>query len=301
MRTVLYQQKPGIEVLVLGGSPGVDIAKHAFRRGDWMTEITIWLDGKRLLNATVHTPPTHLSAPELQRQGQQQAHVDSASVIGGDEQDIEQEEGMAATRSSRLQKCVDALHWLLAKMIKWHEPKDEVKPLEKPLSLGHPQPYSQEVTDKGGEHASFEEDDDDEYAAARPLTTLVLTLDEVTTITSTGNFAPAYRPSTTAQVRVKQVTSKPIGIGFAETALVSITTVEGTFELMLWTAKAHKFKTEADKVACTHLDFKLVTWDRKTAGGALPELWGLRPMSEATKMLLQRESAMRLYEGRNQD
>ena len=40
-----------------------------------------------------------------------------------------------------------------------------------------------------------------------------------------------------------------------------------------------------------HLDLDFLTFDKAMVRGALPEMWGLQPMSEATKLLLDKPAA----------
>ena len=40
-----------------------------------------------------------------------------------------------------------------------------------------------------------------------------------------------------------------------------------------------------------HLDVEFLTFDQSAVRGALPEMWGLQPMSEATKTLLAKPAA----------
>ena len=40
-----------------------------------------------------------------------------------------------------------------------------------------------------------------------------------------------------------------------------------------------------------HLDLEFPTIDERAVLGALPEMWGLQPMSEATKRLLDKPAA----------
>ena len=40
-----------------------------------------------------------------------------------------------------------------------------------------------------------------------------------------------------------------------------------------------------------HLDLEVLTFDERAVRGALPEMWGLQPMSEATKRLLDEPKA----------
>ena len=42
--------------------------------------------------------------------------------------------------------------------------------------------------------------------------------------------------------------------------------------------------------ACLHLDLEFLTFDQAKVRGALPEMWGLQPMSEGTKLLLDKKN-----------
>ena len=39
-----------------------------------------------------------------------------------------------------------------------------------------------------------------------------------------------------------------------------------------------------------HLDLEFLTFDQAKVRGALPEMWGLQPMTEATKLLLDQKT-----------
>ena len=123
-------------------------------------------------------------------------------------------------------------------------------------------------------------------ASAARLSSLNLTIFPVgETIRKTGSFDIHVQdmPTLPVNVVVSQIADKRIGTGHVETAAIK---VGESFEMVLWTATAHKFEAELDQIAYTHLDLKMLKYDRKTVTGALPEMWGLQPMGEAAKAML---------------
>ena len=90
-------------------------------------------------------------------------------------------------------------------------------------------------------------------------------------------------PKMPIAIKVAQQANKRIGTGYVETATIK---VGDAFELVLWTAKAHKFEAELDQIAYAHLDFKMLKYDEETVTGPLPEMWGLKPMGAATTAML---------------
>ena len=52
-------------------------------------------------------------------------------------------------------------------------------------------------------------------------------------------------------------------------------------------AKAQKFATEAERIKHVHLDLYFDEVADRGLRGALPEIWGLAPLSSGTKALLK--------------
>ena len=143
------------------------------------------------------------------------------------------------------------------------------------------------------EKAAQEADDNTPPAAAEDLPTSAARLSSLNltifpvgeTIRKTGSFDVHVQdmPTLPVHVVVSQIADKWIGTGHVETAVIK---VGESFELVLWTAKAHKFEEELDQIAFAHLDLKMLKYDGKTVTGPLPEMWGLQPMGEATTAML---------------
>ena len=92
----------------------------------------------------------------------------------------------------------------------------------------------------------------------------------------------------TITVSAKRVRSKRrIGSGWVE----QITITADGLELRITSAKANKFADEQHQVLGLHLDVEFLTFDESAVRGALPELWGLQPMTEKTKLLLDQKNA----------
>ena len=60
--------------------------------------------------------------------------------------------------------------------------------------------------------------------------------------------------------------------------------------LRVASSKANKFADEQHQVLGLHLDVEFLTFEESAVRGALPEIWGLQPMSEATKLLLDEKN-----------
>ena len=72
---------------------------------------------------------------------------------------------------------------------------------------------------------------------------------------------------------------------------ITIQADAGWLKLRITSAKANKFADEQHQVLGLHLDVEFLTFDQSAVRGALPEMWGLQPMTEKTKELLDQKSA----------
>ena len=91
----------------------------------------------------------------------------------------------------------------------------------------------------------------------------------------------------TITVSAKRVRSKRrIGSGWME----QITVTADALELRVTSSKANKFADEQHQVLGLHLDVEFLTFDEGAVRGALPEMWGLQPMTEKTKLLQDKKN-----------
>lgn len=93
------------------------------------------------------------------------------------------------------------------------------------------------------------------------------------------------RVSTTRAVAVEGVNitvardaKRRIGIGFQEHVQI----VTDGIGMRINSALGSRLKSEADRIRHYHLDLTFDTIDTTSATGALPEIWGVRPMSPHT-------------------
>ena len=90
-----------------------------------------------------------------------------------------------------------------------------------------------------------------------------------------------------AAVSAKRIGSKRrIGSGWVE----QITITADGLKLRITSAKANKFADEQHQVLGLHLDVEFLTFDDVAVRGALPEMWGLQPMTEKTKLLQDKKN-----------
>jgi len=97
-----------------------------------------------------------------------------------------------------------------------------------------------------------------------------------------GEHTLSMADSTVAVSAKRDPNTRRIGIGWVE----QITITADGLELRITSAKANKFADEEHQVLGLHLDVEFLTFDESAVRGALPEMWGLQPMSEDTKLLL---------------
>lgn len=94
--------------------------------------------------------------------------------------------------------------------------------------------------------------------------------------------AKVPRTMDTVGLTVSQSQTKRIGSGFVETVKLSA----GGVGLMIHTAAARKFASEADRVRHMHLDVEFTHLDLASCEGVLPEIWGAKPRSSLTHSFL---------------
>ena len=91
----------------------------------------------------------------------------------------------------------------------------------------------------------------------------------------------------TVTVSAKRAQStRRIGSGWVE----QVTVKTDGLELRITSAKANKFADEQLQVLGLHLDVEFLSFDESAVRGALPEMWGLQPMTEKTKLLLDQKN-----------
>jgi len=88
----------------------------------------------------------------------------------------------------------------------------------------------------------------------------------------------------TIAVSAKADPDQKIGRGFVEKIDIK---AEG-LHLRITSSKANKFADETLQVLGLHLDVEFLTFEQDMVRGALPEMWGLQPMSKETKLLLEK-------------
>ena len=97
-----------------------------------------------------------------------------------------------------------------------------------------------------------------------------------------------------ATVSAKRIGSKRrIGSGWVE----QITITADGLELRITSAKANKFADEQHQVLGLHLDVEFLSFDESAVRGALPEMWGLRPMSNETLEMLVKPDKLKMGQG----
>jgi hypothetical protein len=116
-------------------------------------------------------------------------------------------------------------------------------------------------------------------AVGEPLTTMILTTGDGQRL---AHGKHTMGVNNTVAVSTEVLATKRIGNGFVE----RVDIVASDLHLRIESAKANKLSSLEEQVAALHLDVKFLKFDRKAAAGALPEMWGLRLMSEETKQLL---------------
>merc|ERR1712183_637552 len=98
-----------------------------------------------------------------------------------------------------------------------------------------------------------------------------------------GNYVlPTLHNTTVTAGRISG--DRKIGSGFVEQIDIK---AQG-LHLRITSSKANKFADEKLQALGLHLDLDFLTFDKAVVRGALPEMWGLQPMSEATKLLLDK-------------
>ena len=90
----------------------------------------------------------------------------------------------------------------------------------------------------------------------------------------------------TIAVSAKAVPDQKIGRGFVE----QIDIKAKGLHLRITSSKANKFADEQHQVLGLHLDVEFLTFDEVAVRGALPEMWGLQPMTEKTKLLQDKKN-----------
>jgi len=88
----------------------------------------------------------------------------------------------------------------------------------------------------------------------------------------------------TIAVSAKADPDQKIGRGFVEQIDIK---AEG-LHLRIMSSKASKFADESLQVLGLHLDVQFLSFEQDKVRGALPEMWGLQPMSKETKLLLEK-------------
>merc|ERR1719237_438739 len=88
----------------------------------------------------------------------------------------------------------------------------------------------------------------------------------------------------TIAVSAKADPDQKIGRGFVEQIDIK---AEG-LHLRIMSSKASKFADESLQVLGLHLDVQFLSFEQDMVRGALPEMWGLQPMSKETKLLLEK-------------
>lgn len=113
-------------------------------------------------------------------------------------------------------------------------------------------------------------------AATRQLTTLNVHISgKAANTTGVHNVGKAF-------VTISQDMSKHIGNGFVES--VQLSTKE--LGLSIQSSVAGKFANDEDRVRNMHVDIAFNNIDATKCSGALPEIWGVKPLSKATAKLL---------------
>ena len=112
--------------------------------------------------------------------------------------------------------------------------------------------------------------------AGMALTTINLTVNGRAVPVGDHTFAAMH-------VKAKVLSDKHIGNGYAE----QIDLEMAGFHLRITSAKAQKFTSPELQVRAVHLDCQFLKIDKTKVRGALPEMWGLVPMSTATAAMLK--------------
>lgn len=92
---------------------------------------------------------------------------------------------------------------------------------------------------------------------------------------------------TFANVTTNRLVKDKIGSGCVE----QIDIKARGLHIRVQSSKANKFANEEQQVYGLHLDTAFVTYDEPSVRGALPEMWGLQPISKQTKLLLNKRTA----------
>jgi hypothetical protein len=100
-----------------------------------------------------------------------------------------------------------------------------------------------------------------------------------------GEHTLSMADATVAVSAKRAPSTRRIGSGWVE----QITITADGLELRITSAKANKFADEQHQVLGLHLDVEFLTFDESAVRGALPEMWGLQPMTEKTKLLLDQK------------
>ena len=108
------------------------------------------------------------------------------------------------------------------------------------------------------------------------LTTISLTVNGRAVPAGDYTFAPM-------RVKAKALAWKRIGNGYVEQVDFKM----ADFHLRITSAKAKKFSNPELQVRAVHLDCAFLKLNKTKVRGALPEMWGLIPMSSKTATMLK--------------
>jgi len=147
--------------------------------------------------------------------------------------------------------------------------------------------YAFKVQGRSVVGVSVKSPQDEAQQKSASLSTLEILIDQRYRMDMTGN---ALAANGSISVKVER-SNKRIGMAYK-----NIATIQGKkLAVKIFPAVAKKYRDKALRVEHIHLDMHIVKVDLDAATGVLPEIWGIKPISDEVKAFLHKPHASEVH------